>query len=168
VKKFLKPGKKILKPFQILVKVIKFLFVLFYLQCANLPMKKEMGTYYSSLSCERISKSLHNCFGLKTGRTYETEANSKKNLSTSPLQNDNSSLGSEENIAIAQLKRKSSRKNRRCSRETCCCRGGDADNDGFAYNICSQSTEDSHVSLKPKTELVYFFYTWNEFFYQVP
>ena len=122
-----------------------FICVVFFLKCFELPMRKEMGMYHSSLSCERISKSLHNCFGLKTNRTYETESNGKRNSSSSPLQNDNCSCGSQDNIAVSQPKRKVSRKSRRSSKEPSCCKGCDADKDDFSYDICVQST-DSQVS----------------------
>ena len=91
--------------------------------------------YHSSVSCERISKSLHNCFGLNSSasRSYETEIDSQKKDSTT--QGDDVQPT---DVAVAQPKRKISRKSLRSSKEICCCGG---EKDDFQYNICSQSTD---------------------------
>uniref|UniRef100_H2ZDL0 Uncharacterized protein n=1 Tax=Ciona savignyi TaxID=51511 RepID=H2ZDL0_CIOSA len=93
-----------------------------------------MGTFHSTMSCDRLSYSFQNCFGYpETGATYEN------NDTTKPSQafcNGSIGAGGKHDLVENAPTRRRSRKSSK-SRDSCCTGSTATDVDGSAYDLYS-------------------------------
>lgn len=115
--------------------VFSFYLIFLFLTChalLSLPMKDKMGIHHSSFNCERLSTSLHNCFGIDSSPHQFESENDKKNPNSSPTSSNDNFV----DVASVQPKKTITSKNR-SSKETCCCPV--ANYDDFPYKACGPS-----------------------------